>query len=371
MTGRYPSRLGVLAPAYGRIFSPQTLTLPAALRSAGYRTSLVGKWHMGSPPDSTPLQSGFDTSYGYFHGQIDPWTHLYKTGVRSWHRNDRLIDETGHATDLITEEAVRILRAPTASPLFMIVAYSVPHHPLNEPESWTREYNGLQPESKTWYSAAVSHMDAGVGKILDAIDSSGKANNTLVVFMSDNGGQQDWISATEYGGSYADRPHTTLGNNLPLRGWKEDLYEGGIRVPAIVSWPGTLRASECSQVMHVVDWMPTLSRLTGSPTPPEVDGTDIWSSFLGSMPPTERTLYWRTPKASAVRSGEWKLILPKDGGTVELFNLNQDPYETGEMSTQEPEVTRRLLSELDRIGRKDASRSDSPGVLSTAPTSEE
>jgi arylsulfatase A-like enzyme len=134
MTGRYPSRFGVTSPAYGKIFDDDTVTLALALRNSGYTTSITGKWHMGSPPECTPRKYGFDWSYGYFHGQIDPYTHYYKTGVRSWHRNDQYIDEDGHATDLITDEAVRIIESDHAGPFFLYVAYSVPHFPLDEPD---------------------------------------------------------------------------------------------------------------------------------------------------------------------------------------------------------------------------------------------
>ncbi|UCE48416.1 MAG: sulfatase-like hydrolase/transferase, partial [Phycisphaerales bacterium] len=137
MTGRYPSRLGVLSPAYGQVFDKDSVTLAQALQDGGYRTSIGGKWHMGSPPDYTPLKYGFDTSYGYFHGQIDPYTHHYKTGVRSWHRNDQYLAEEGHATDLITDEAVRIVESHHDKPFFLYVAYSVPHFPLDEPDEWT------------------------------------------------------------------------------------------------------------------------------------------------------------------------------------------------------------------------------------------
>jgi len=119
LTGRYPSRYGVTTPAYGKIFDEDTVTLAMALRSCGYDTSITGKWHMGSPPEWTPRKYGFNSSYGYFHGQIDPYTHLYKTGVPSWHRNDRYVDQEGHATDLITREAIRIIESNGERPFFL------------------------------------------------------------------------------------------------------------------------------------------------------------------------------------------------------------------------------------------------------------
>jgi arylsulfatase A-like enzyme len=206
MTGRYPSRYGVTAPDYGKIFDDDTLTLAEVLHRGGYATSISGKWHMGSPPDWTPRKYGFDSSYGYFHGQLDPYVHDYKTGVPSWHRNDRYIEEKGHATDLIANEAVRIIESRHDQPFFLYVTFSVPHHPLDEPAEWTERYEGRIPEpSRRWFAASVTHMDHGIGRIVEAVDRQGLRQNTLIVFSSDNGGQGGWSSATEYQGRYRTR----------------------------------------------------------------------------------------------------------------------------------------------------------------------
>ncbi|UCD50064.1 MAG: sulfatase-like hydrolase/transferase [Phycisphaerales bacterium] len=265
MTGHYPSRYGVVSPAYGEIFHDDTVTLPAALRQSGYTTHISGKWHMGSPPQWTPRKYGFDTSYGYFHGQIDPYTHHYKTGVRSWHRNDEYLEETGHATDLITDEAVRVIESDHPKPFFLYVAYSVPHYPLDEPEKWTSMYEDKIAEpSRRWLAASITHMDHGIGQIVAALDRAKLREDTLIVFISDNGGQRTWHSDTQYQGRYADKPHTVLGDNKPLRGWKGDVYEGGIRVPALANWPGVLEPGQCDAPIHIVDWMPTLCALTAA-----------------------------------------------------------------------------------------------------------
>jgi arylsulfatase A-like enzyme len=258
MSGRYPSRFGVTSPAYGKIFDDDTITLPLALRNSGYTTHITGKWHMGSPPECTPRKYGFDSSYGYFHGQIDPYTHHYKTGVRSWHRNDRYVDEEGHATDLITDEAVRIIESGHDKPFFLYVAYSVPHFPLDEPDEWTSRYKRIKEPSRRLFAASVTHMDSGIGRIIDALERKRLRESTLVVFVSDNGGQKSWHSKSEYKGRYADKPHTVLGDNRPLRGWKGEVYEGGIRVPALANWPGVLKSGQTNAPVHIVDWMPTL-----------------------------------------------------------------------------------------------------------------
>lgn len=349
MTGKYPSRYGVLSPAYGEVIYRDEPTLASILKDNGYATAIAGKWHMGSPP-YTPTKYGFQSSYGYFDGQIDPYTHAYKDGRRSWHRNDVLVDEVGHATDLITDEAVRVIREERDKPLLLYVTYSVPHYPLDEPEAWTSLYDGMNLlSSHTLFAASVTHMDAGIGKIIRALDETGKRNHTLVLFISDNGGQQRWASDTEYHGRYADRPHLVLGNNFPLRGWKVDLYEGGIRVPAIANWPGHLAPGTADFPMHVVDWLPTICRLTGSEKALKQhapDGRDIWAQLTGSQTAdSTRRFYWKTPQGSAVRDGAWKLIVHNDG-RQELFNVETDFRELRDMSTHNPEKVAALMKLL-------------------------
>ncbi len=229
ITGKYPSRYGVLASAYGEVIDLGDPTLASLLQDEGYFTVISGKWHMGSPP-YTPLKYGFQSSYGFFDGQIDPYTHEYKmetklTSRRSWHRNDQYLDEEGHATDLITDEAIRVIQEPRDDPFFLYVTYSVPHYPLSEPQKWTSIYDEYDVyPSRKWYAASVSHMDGGIGQIIKALEWTGQRKNTLVIFISDNGGQKSWQSDAEYNGAYADKSHKVLGDNFPLRGWKVDVY---------------------------------------------------------------------------------------------------------------------------------------------------
>jgi arylsulfatase A-like enzyme len=358
MTGRYPSRFGVEAPAYGRIFDDHTRTLPKALKEVGYRTAISGKWHMGSPPDFTPMRYGFDSSYGYFHGQIDPYTHHYKTGVPSWHRNDEYLEEEGHATDLITAEAVRLIREGGDPPLFLYVAYSVPHHPLKEPAEWTGLYPDLESESRRWYAASVSHMDHGIGQILQAIRETGAEEDTLVLFMSDNGAQESWHSREEYQGAYWELPHDVLGDNRPLRGWKGDLHEGGIRVPAILRYPRRLGRGTVDQPISFVDWMPTFCGLVGAAGQDDWDGLDLWEVIAGSKPVREREMYWKTPEEMAVRQGPWKLIVSRRSEAApQLFQLQKDPYEKVDLFAEEGEKAEALERRLQQISKGDIDRS--------------
>lgn len=360
ITGRYPSRYGILAPDYGEVIPRGEATLASIFEKNGYHTALAGKWHLGSPPH-TPKAYGFQSSYGYLDGQVDPYTHKYKTGSDSWHREDKLFREEGHATDLITREAVRVIEEKRKNPFFLYVAYSVPHYPLDEPEVWTAQYDHLNLyPSRKHFAASVTHMDDGIGQIIKALERTGQRENTLVLFISDNGGQEAWESEEEYGGKYAAKPHKVLGNNYPLRGWKGDLYEGGIRVPAIANWPGELSPGVNSNLIHVVDWLPTLQSVTKTKADNSSlnqDGRNIWPQLTGGAPgDADRTMYWKTKQASAVRQGPWKLIVHQRTGESELYNVEDDFRETTDLSKAMPERTRALLTLMEEFRKDDRDR---------------
>jgi arylsulfatase A-like enzyme len=193
----------------------------------------------------------------------------------------------------------------------------------------------------------LTHLDAKVGQIVEALERTDLRSRTLIVYSSDNGGQQSWNAPpSEYNGRYA--PHTTLGDNRPLRGWKGSLYEGGIRVPAFVNWPEKVPAGRVvSSVTHVLDWAPTLIRLAGGEVDPQwkLDGQDLWPTVTGTAdPPGQRSFYWRTPRHSAARQGDWKLVL--SGEQAELFQLADDPNEQTDLAAEHPqrvEALRRLI----------------------------
>jgi len=352
-TGCNPSRFGILSPIDGRseqALPKQAANLATILKSRGYATALAGKWHLGLRPEVGPRQYGFDQTYGYLHGQIDQYTHHYKNGDRSWHRNDVFLDEEGHATDLIANEAIRVIGEKREAPLFLWVAFSVPHHPVQEEEKWIAAYrDSIQDPSRRLYAACVSHMDAAIGRIVEALRQAGQLDNTLILFTGDNGGQKSYASKTEYEGNHG--PYPTLGDNRPWHGWKGDLYEGGIRVPAFVYWHGRLRPRVLQQTISYLDWFPTFAHLAGAQVAPEwkVEGRNVWPLLTGEKEtPPAKPLYWETPRAKAVLEGDWKLIVSK-GKTagVELYNLAADPAEEHNQAEKNPgkvEELRRLLA---------------------------
>jgi arylsulfatase A-like enzyme len=326
---------------------PDTTGLAAALRSTGYTTHISGKWHINSmDPELRPLKHGFDTSYGYLHGQIDPYLpHKYKLNNKTWHRNDVMFDEPGHVTDLLTDEALRVIESDHESPFFLYVAYSVPHYPLDEPEEWIKPYEGrIEDPWRRLFAASVSHLDDAVGRIVDSLKRSGQRENTILVFVSDNGGQKSWKAPKEhYDGRYKD--HTTLGDNRPLNGWKAGVYEGGIRVASIVSWPGRVPVgSTVDEVVCVLDWMPTFCGLAGHRVDLDGGGQDIWPVIAGKAEPRERTLRWKYGGKTAVRAGDWKLVVGKTPDRAELFNLADDPCETKNLASQMPDKVAQLTA---------------------------
>ncbi len=373
LTGRPPSRNGILGPLQSWTpppFEPGKMMLPGMLKNAGYETCISGKWHLGMRPQEIPNLFGFDRSYGYLGPWIDSYSHLTtnfhgdKSGIRQWHRDGELIDETGHVTDLITDEAVRFIKndRDKSKPFLLYVPYSAPHTPIQEPNKYTDMYKDtIENVSRRYYAAAMTHIDDCIGQMLHALDEEGIAQDTVVIYFSDNGGARGgdyardgngWlIPPAEFYMSYG--PTDVLADNSPLRGWKGTLYEGGIRVPALINWPGHIDAGTVEHPVYVCDLVPTLAALAGTEVPPEMDveGIDIMPLVNGGTMTSERTFYWRSGGRLAVRIGDWKLIhngRTPDEGDVELFNIAEDPLETNDLAVQNPAKVEELKVELAR-----------------------
>lgn len=354
LTGRPPSRFGILEPIAGKselALPRETVTLAQLLRRNGYQTAITGKWHLGLRPEVGPKQYGFDYSYGYFHGQLDQYTHIYKNGDRTWHRNDQFVDEEGHATDLITREAIRFIKKlrDKVRPFFLYVPFSVPHFPVQEEERWVNLYPNIENDSRRRYAAAMTHKDHGMGQIMAALEDENLIQDTLVIYFSDNGGQEKWAAGPDnYSGKF--QPCDQLGDNRPLRGWKGELYEGGIRVPAVVYWQGKLPSIKVSETIDVQDWYPTIANLVGAKISADwnIAGVNVWTVLHGAKLP-QRVLYWRTNKQFAVRKGNWKLIhngQSLDHGDEELFDLQHDPHEQRNLLLAFPEIVKELRAEM-------------------------
>jgi len=365
LSGRYATRFGVTTPQNPRAYPWGTVTLASALKSVGYDTALCGKWHLGSRPEWGPQKFGFDHSYGSLAGGVGPWDHRYKQGefTTTWHRDGHLIEEKGHVTDLITREAVQWIESRTAKPFFLYVPFTAVHLPIKEPGEWLAKVPAeITGDVARLYAACVMHLDDSVGRIAAAVEKTGRASNTLFIFTSDNGGSWAENADNTYPpDSYA--AGTLTASNGPLRDQKGSVYEGGIRVPCLVHWPGKLQPGKFPGVVHVTDWMPTFCALAGYQPAGDLkwDGLNILPQLTGAEPPKARAFYVAAPnfRTRAIREGDWKLIVPDSmkkasAGKTELFNIAADPNETTDLADKEPgrvEAMRARLAELSKADR--------------------
>ena len=386
LTGRYPGRFGphAISPSNRRALPPGTATLASMLRSAGYATFQVGKWHLGSRPEWGPNHFGFDHSYGTLTGAADPWSHKYRRGPYedTWHRDGVRLDEPGNATELVAAEAVRRIRAGAdvrdakggRRPWFGYVAFHAVHTPVDAPDEFKRRYEGVRfdadsakHDSRLRLAAMISQLDAKIGEFVAALDETGQRNDTLVVFTSDNGGIESLKNA--YVGDVPDSPLNS--ENAPLRGQKNTLWEGGVRVCAFANWPGVLAPRKCPAVIHAADWFPSLAAMLELQEGQSLgwDGIDRWAAIAGSgdvarpkplciVHPSGRAVY------QSDRDGEWKLIVHKKG-PAELYDLTADPFEKHDRAADQPAVVERLSA----IAAADAARdvTDLPEDLRDVP----
>ncbi len=369
MTGRCWSRFGVTTPQNERALPWNTVTLSRALKTAGYDTCLTGKWHLGSRPDEGPNHFGFDHSYGSLAGGVSPWNHRYKQGQFSitWHRDEKLIEEEGHVTDLIAAEATRWIESRGDAPFFLYVPFTAVHLPLKEPAEWVaRVPAGITGDVARHYAASVMHLDDAVGRIVTALEKKGRRENTLLVFTSDNGGSTVENNDLHYPDDHCPNGKLT-GNNHPLRGQKGTVYEGGTRVPTLLSWTAKLKPGTFTGVAQITDWMPTLCTLARAVPAQDVkwDGINLWPQLSGAEPVKSRAIYCVGLgfNARAVRDGDWKLIVSRKGAakkgeapadeTAELFDLATDANETTDLAAKMPEKVAALRTTMDALSKAD------------------
>ncbi len=358
MTGRCWSRFGVTTPQNARALPWDTVTLPRALKEAGYDTALTGKWHLGSKPEWGPNHFGFDHSYGSLAGGVGPWDHQYKKGEfqRTWHRNEQLIDETGHVTDLITNEACAWLEKRGEKPFFLYVPFTAVHLPVKEPAEWLAKVPAsIKDTLQRHYAACVMHLDDSVGRIVATLEKTGRRADTLIVFTSDNGGS----TAENNGQTYPadDYPAGPLpGSNKPLRNEKGTVYEGGTRVPCIANWPGKLAPGRHEAPVQITDWMPTFCALAGWKPKSDLkwDGVNLWPQLAESAQPAVRRIYTVAPgfKQRSFRVGNLKLI-EQQKKLLELYDVETDPSEKNDLAKQSPEKVAELKAAMEAYAKAD------------------
>jgi arylsulfatase A-like enzyme len=339
MTGRYPARLkvGLYEPiAEGKNDSlvgltPATPSVATLMKKAGYETYLVGKWHLGYPVACNPNRNGFDYFYGFHAGAID-----YISHSNDLYENENRIEQPGYTTDLWANKAVELISKSHSKPFFLAIMFNAPHWPWQVPgdkpypegfQNWT------QGGSLSIYAGMVKSLDSAVGRIVKAVDDR-ELTNTVIIFTSDNGGER-------------------FSDNSPYKGSKMSLWEGGIREPAFVRWPGKIKEqSTTNQVVTTMDWTATILSLAGGKAHPNFrfDGMDVTQMLTGTKKEVDRTLYWRIfqrKQNKAIRDGKWKWLQDEKGNEY-LFDLNVDPTENNNLKDQHKDILEKLRNKYQK-----------------------
>jgi arylsulfatase A-like enzyme len=321
-------------------FDPQVPTLADHLRAAGYHTAIVGKWHLGLESPNTPNERGFDHFHGFLGDMMDSYWHHERHDNNYLRFNQEVIAAEGHATDLFTEWSIDYLRsrAEQAEPFFLYLAYNAPHFPIEPPDPWLKKVQQRAPqldEKRAKNVALVEHLDDAIGRLLAALDKLGQADNTIVVFTSDNGGSL---------------PHAQ--NNDPWRDGKQSHYDGGLRVPFAVRWPGVVESGSQSDYTGLTfDVFPTFLEAAGAELPKDMDAVSLLPVLKGEtrqLDP-ERELYFVRREGGpqflgksyeAIIRGQWKLTHNSPYQPLELYNLKDDPQEQNNLMGQRPAITR-------------------------------
>ena len=354
MTGRYPQGAGVpgnVSSQPGHTGMPsEQITIAEMMKSADYATGHVGKWHLGYTPETMPNGQGYDSSFGHMGGCIDNYSHFFYWSGPNRHdlwRNGREVWNDGEFFgDLMVDECKKFINENKEQPFFLYWAINMPHYPLQGKEKWRKKYQHLDAPRRM-YAAFISTMDEMVGKVIDHLDESGLREDTLIIYLSD------------HGHSVEQRTFSGGGSSGDFRGHKFTLWEGGIRVPCIVSWPGRIPQNAVrNQTAVSIDWMPTIAQYCGI-KPPEhkIDGKSIVSIIESpDAPSPHKVIHWQTSRGKhwAVREGDWKLVhngpatdykgrkLPKAENF--LSNIAQDATETKNIAGSNPDMVNRLTN---------------------------
>ncbi len=357
LTGRYPQRAGVPGnttsiPGDPAGMPPEQVTMAELFAEAGYATGHVGKWHLGYVPEKMPNAQGFDYSFGHMGGCIDNYSHFfYWSGPNrhDLHRNGVEVFHDGeYFPDLMVAEAREFIDRNRERPFFLYWAINTPHYPYQGETKWLQHFADL-PYPRNLYAAFVASTDERIGQLIDHVDAVGLAERTIIVFQSDHG------HSTE------ERAHFGGGDAGPYRAAKFSLFEGGIRVPAMIAWPGTLPAAAVRhQLVHSCDWLPTLAELCNIDLPAlDLDGRSLLPVLHSADAATPHdALHWQTGGRGglqwAVRQGDWKLVVNgRDNGAgmnretsvpLWLSNLADDPGEQINLAQEHPEIVQRLTA---------------------------
>lgn len=342
ITGRYPQKAGfewvIRYTEKNRGLPVEQTCLANSLANSGYTTGLFGKWHLGYKPEYHPLSHGFGSFFGFLAADLDFYSHKDALGDPGLYDGRQLVDRPGYLTDLITERSVEFIRGNARRPFFLEVTYNAPHWPFQRPgrpdDVRTSDNYGPEHGTRADYVAMVERLDAGVGQIVAALSDAGCLDNTLVIFTSDNGGER-------------------LSDNAPLFHGKYSLWEGGLRVPCVMQWPGTIPAAATSnQPVITMDLTASILAAAGVAPPRPLDGENVLPILAGRQPIRGRTFFWRLPRPDAtygqkaVRHGNWKLV--HDREMELLFDVAADSGERNNRAFAHPSVVDDLRGQLKR-----------------------
>lgn len=352
LTGRYPATVGVPGNVGrggdGGLFS--TATMAQMFQRAGYATALTGKWHLGHGKNNSPKANGFDHWFGHLGGCIDNYSHFfYWNGPNEhdlWRNGKRVVYDGKYFPDLVIDEAERFIERNQTKPFFLYVALNTPHYPYQGGEKWLKHYRDAGvPYPRDLYNAFVTSQDDQIGRLTKILEDRGLREDTVIIFQSD------------HGHSVEERAHFGGGNAGPFRGSKQSLFEGGLRVPSIISYPKRLPEKAVrNQMVHAMDWLPTLAELCGIvPIDTNLDGRSMMAIFESEKAEEiHETFYWTYGRDQwAVRHGPWKLIrnprnpvpgdpLPEADREWFLSHLERDPGERKNLASEHPEVVEQL-----------------------------
>ena len=359
MTGRYPIRAGV--PQNGPALPDHEVTLARLLKDAGYSTAILGKWHLGSTNNTAPTSRGFDSFYGFHSGCIDYYSHRFYWGDPKivnyhdlWRNREEVFEDGEYFTSLMTREAREFLGS-RREPFFLYLAYNAPHYPMHAPKRYVERFANIDPE-RCMYAAMLAAVDDSIGEIVETLRRNGQLENTLIFFAADNG-------ATREARAGLDQQSAHGGSNAPLRGFKFSLFDGGIRVPAILSWPAAVPAGRVTvEVGAHFDILPTVSKAAGValPTGRTIDGRDMLPVVTMDAESPHETLFWASGGQQAARRGRWKLVLngmtadgPRAAETrlvgddaVFLSDIVDDPAESQNLRQRDPAVVEELTAAI-------------------------
>ncbi len=362
MTGRFPIRAGM--PVNGLNLPTTEKTIPSLLKPAGYQTALTGKWHLGVTPDTVPNARGFDYFYGFLNGCVDYYSHRYYWGEPRrvnfhdlWRNREEIFEDGQYLTGRLGDEAVRFLSAPRSDPFFLYCAFNAVHYPMHAPREFVERFPGL-PRERQMYAAMRSAADDAIGRILHTLEQTGQRRNTLIFLLGDNG------ATTEARAGLNQQP-ATAGSNRPFRGHKFSVFDGGMHVPGMASWPGVIPAGQViHEVVMTADILPTVCGVAGVPVPSDrtIDGRDMLPVAASRAKSPHGAVFWANGEQLAVRRGKWKLVVngityygtpegkkPLQGDdALFLSDLEADPGESRNLRHQHPDLVDELAGQVHR-----------------------